>query len=381
MRKIVQGVVSVVIAVLFIAGGVMLAKKLAGSKPQLPKATQGGVATIYTTSVLNGAVPISVNATGQLTALNRMELFSEVQGVMLPDGGKFKAGNRFSKGSKLLSINAADFEANLVSQRSNLLNLITSALADIRLDFPDAFEKWNKYAQEFSVDKYIPALPEPSSDQEKLFISGRQILSTYYSIKNAELVLGKYTMTAPFDGVLIEANVTPGTVIRPGQKLGAFIDPTVFELEAPINVSMVDYLKVGQQVTLRSTDNPSKTWKGTLKRINSLLDASTQTMSAYIQVTGKGLEEGMFLELTVAADEIQNAFELPRDVVFNENEVYTTDGKTLNQTEVEPVFYTENTVIVRGLKDGEQVLTKIPPSAYPGMEVKISGSTEEAIGQ
>lgn len=372
MRKVIQGIVSVALAVLFLVGGVSLARKLAGSKPQLPKVSQGGAALIFTTTVKNGDVPISVNATGQLKALNRMELFSEVQGVMLPDNGKFKEGNRFQKGETLLSVNSADFKANLVSQRSNLLNLITSALADLRLDYPEAFEKWNGYAQSFDIDKVVAPLPEPTSDKEKLFISGRQILSTYYSIKNAELVLGKYNLSAPFNGILVEANVDPGTVIRPGQKLGSFIDPSVFELEAPISAAMINYLKVGQSVNLKATDNSKRTWTGKLQRINPLLDPSTQTMNAYIRVSGKDLEEGMFLELAVEADEIPNAFELPRDVLFNENEIYTTDGKQLLQTEVEPVFFTENTVIIRGLEDGTQVLTKIPPSAYPGMEIKIS---------
>jgi multidrug efflux pump subunit AcrA (membrane-fusion protein) len=372
MRKIIQTIASVVLAILFVAGGVVLAKKLAGSKPALPKSTQGGAATVYTKVVENGSVPIKVNATGQLLALNRVDLFSEVQGVMLPDQGRFKAGNRFSKGTPLLAINAEDFRANLVSQRSNLLNLITSSLADLRLDFPNSFEKWNDYAKALDINKTLAPLPEPSSDQEKLFISGRQILSNYYSIKNAEIILNKYNLSAPFDGVLTEAMVTPGTVIRPGQKLGSFIDPTVFELEAPVNATMIEHLKVGQSVSLQATDKSGRSWTGKIVRINSLLNPATQTMNAYIQVSGKGLEEGMFLEAVVAAKEVDDAFELPREVLFDEDQVYTTDGKQLVKSTTEPVYFTEKTVIVRGLQDGTKVLVKMPPSAYAGMEVIIS---------
>ena len=372
MRKIIQTIASVLIAVLFVGGGVMLAKKLAGSKPELPKSTQGGAATVFTKVVENSSVPIEVKATGQLMALNRMDLFSEVQGVMLPDQGKFKAGNKFSKGASLLSVNSEDFRANLVSQRSNLLNLITSSLADLRLDFPDSFEKWNSYAKAFDINQTLAPLPEPSSDQEKLFISGRQILSTYYGIKNAEIVLNKYNLNAPFNGVLTEASVTPGTVIRPGQKLGSYIDPTVFELEAPVNATMIDYLKVGQSVSLLATGKSRKSWTGRVVRINSLLDPATQTMNAYIQVSGEGLEEGMFLEAVVAAKEVEDAVELPREMLFDENQVYTTDGKELKKWTVEPVYFTENTVIVRKLENGTDVLVKMPPSAYPGMEVSKS---------
>ncbi len=128
MRKVIQSIVSVVVAIAFVAGGVTLAEKLAGSKPALPKSNQSGAATIFTKTVKNGAVPVEIKATGVLMALNRMDLFSEVQGVMQPDGGKFKAGNRFSKGHSLISIDAADYRANLMSQRSNLQNLITKCL-------------------------------------------------------------------------------------------------------------------------------------------------------------------------------------------------------------------------------------------------------------
>jgi membrane fusion protein (multidrug efflux system) len=372
VREVIQSIATVVIAVAFVAGGVMVAQKLAGSKPALPKSTQGGAATIFTKTVKNESIPVAINATGSLMALNRVDLFSEVQGVMLPDGGKFKAGNRFSKGQALVSINAADFKANLMSQRSNLLNLITSALADIRLDFPDSFEKWNNYAKDFDVNSSIAELPVFASDQEKMFISGRNILSTYYSINNAEIVLAKYNLSAPFNGVLTEVSVTPGTVIRPGQKLGSFIDPSVFEMETPVNSSMIKFLEIGQKVTVSATDNSGKSWEGSVIRINNLIDPSTQTRNAYLRVSGKGLEEGMFLEASISATEIENAIELPRSILMSDNQVYVTDGKTLQQQSVEPLYFTEKTVIVRGLEDGVQVLTKMPPSAYPGMDVIIS---------
>lgn len=372
IRGIIQGLVTVVISVGFVVGGAKIAQKLAGSKPLLPKSTQSGAATIFTKTVKNGPVQVEIKATGSLQALNRVDLFSEVQGVMLPDGGKFKAGNQFASGEMLVSINSADFKANLMSQRSNLLNLITSALADIRLDFPDSFDKWNSYAQNFDVNEPVGELPSFASEQEKLFVSGRNILSTYYGIKNAEIVLAKYSLVAPFSGVLTEAMVTPGTVVRPGQKLGTFISPTVFEMETPVNASMIKFLKVGQQVIVSSTNSKDEKWQGKVIRINNLVDPTTQTRNAYLQVSGKGLEEGMFLEASIAATEVENATELPRSLLMTGNKLYTTDGKTLQQQEVETIYFTEQTVIVKGLADGVKVLTKMPPSAYPGMEVIIS---------
>ena len=63
IREVVKSIATMVISVAFVAGGVVVAKKLAGSKPALPKSTQGGVATIFTKMVKNESIPVAVNAT------------------------------------------------------------------------------------------------------------------------------------------------------------------------------------------------------------------------------------------------------------------------------------------------------------------------------
>ncbi|MFT4681980.1 MAG: membrane fusion protein (multidrug efflux system), partial [Flavobacteriales bacterium] len=304
IRKVIITVLSVVILV----GGFFGAKKIADSKKPPEKKIEKTVTTVFTSNVENGAIQVELPVTGSLKAKNRVDLFSEVQGVMLPDGGKFKAGTAFSAGQSLVSIKADDFKASLMSQRSNLQNLVTAALADLRLDYPSSFDNWNSYLSNLDVNKSIPALPEPASDKERMFITGRNIYTTYYSIKNAEIILAKYNLSAPFNGILTNAMVTPGTVIRPGQKLGEFIDPSVYELEAPISSSMINYLKVGQQVQVRATDNSDRNWTGSVTRINRLIDPKSQSISAFIQVSGAGLEEGMFLEASIDAAKLENAF-------------------------------------------------------------------------
>jgi membrane fusion protein, multidrug efflux system len=367
IRKVIITVLSVVI----LAGGFFGAKKIADSKKPPQKKVEKTVTTVFTSTVENGSIQVELPVTGSLKAKNRIDLFSEVQGIMLPDGGKFKAGTAFSSGQSLVSIKADDFKASLMSQRSNLQNLITAALADLRLDYPSSFDNWNTYLSSLDVNKSIPTLPEPASDKERMFITGRNIYSTYYSIKNAEIILAKYNLAAPFNGILINAMVTPGTVIRPGQKLGEFIDPSVYELEAPISSSMINYLKVGQQVQVQATDNSGRSWRGTVTRINRLIDPNSQSISAFIQVSGAGLEEGMFLKASIDAAKLDEAFEIPRSVIFDEDQVFLAEDSILVQKTISPVHFNEKTVIVHGLENSTQVLSKMPPGAYPGMKISI----------
>ena len=367
IRKIIVSVISIAIVV----GGILGAKKIADSKKTPERRVGKTVTTVFTSTVKNGAIQVSIPVTGSLKAKSRVDLYSEVQGIMLPDNGRFKAGTSYGKGQTLVAIRSDDFQANLKSQRSNLQGLITAALADIKLDYPTSLDRWSRFLAALDVNSPLPPLPEPASNKEKMFIIGRNINATYYNIKNAEIVLNKYTITAPFNGILTNSMVTPGTVIRPGQKLGEFIDPSVFELEAPISSSNIDHLKVGQKVQLSSTDNSGRNWPGTVTRINRLIDPQSQTISAFIQVTGQGLEEGMFLKAKIDAAVMHDAFEIPRSVLFDEDQVFIAQDSLLIQKTVNPIHFNEKTVIVKGLEDNAQVLSKMPPAAYPGMKISI----------
>lgn len=367
----VRKIIIVGISIIIFIGGIMISNTLENSKKPPVKKKGAQIATVFAEKVQNDTIPIQLRATGTLNAKNRIELYAEVQGIMTSPMGSFKEGSSYRKNAPLVRIESDVFEASLMAQKSSLQNLVTGALADIRLDYPSAFDRWNQFVSQFDLEKALPKLPEPATDKEKMFITGRNIYSTYYNVKNLELTLAKYNINAPFDGVLTEALVSPGTLIRPGQKLGTFIQPSIYELIAPVSSSMVQFLKVGQQVELRATDNTSRSWMGEVSRINSLINSATQTVNVYVQVSGKGLEEGMYMETDIHATELYDAYELDRSVLFDQNQVYIVQDTVLVQKTIEPLYFNDKTAVIRGLMDGEKVLSKLPPSAYPGMKVTI----------
>ncbi|AEL24633.1 efflux RND transporter periplasmic adaptor subunit [Cyclobacterium marinum] len=366
-RKLI--IIGVSIAVLF--GGFTLSNILKESKKPPLKNKGVFTATVFAETIKNSTIPLDFTATGSLEAKNRVEIYAEVQGVMISPIGSFKEGASYKKGKPLVAIESDVYRASLMSQKSSLQNLVTSALADLRLDYASSFDKWNDFLKQIDVNNPLPPLPEYESNKEKMFITGRNIYSTYYNVRNMELTLAKYNITAPFDGVLVEALVTPGSLIRPGQKLGEFIQPTVFEIEAPVSASMIGFLKIGQKVTVTSTNNDSKKWIGEIVRINRLVNSETQTTNVYVQVKGDGLEEGMYVKTNIMATEVENAYELSRSVIFDKNQVFVVEDSILVQKTIEPLFYKEKSVVISGLKDGEHVLSKLPTGAYPGMKVTI----------
>jgi multidrug efflux pump subunit AcrA (membrane-fusion protein) len=365
-----RSLITSIIGILLIAGAVLVFNKISADKEKNKPVPTKAVTAVYSTTVENQNNPIFITTSGQLVAKNKVQLFSEVQGIFERSSRDFKPGVYYKKGEILLKLNSAEYFAGLQAQKSGLYNQIVGLLPDLQLDFPESLPNWKAYLAEFDMDMAIAPLPEPLSEKEKLFIAGRNIQTTWYNIKNLQVRLSKYTIYAPFSGILTEADVTPGTLVRAGQKLGEFISPTIFEMEVPVNMSLEKRLKVGKQVALHDLEKTT-TWNGKVIRISGKVDPTSQTTKIFIQVSGEGLKEGMYLEAEIKAKDEENTFEIDRKLLIDENKVFVIADTLLQIKEITPVFFNENTVVVSGLENGSKILSKPVPGAFAGMAVKI----------
>lgn len=366
MRK----TITIILALLLTAGSILFAKYLIDTKnkpkPQFDKV----VKTVFTEIVENSTIPIIISANGNLVAKNKIDLYSEVQGVLVATSKEFKPGTTFSKGETIIRINNDEFYANLQAQKSNLYNTLTAIMPDIRLDFPDEYLKWQKYLQNFNINKSVEKLPETALEKEKFFISGRGIVTSFYNVKNLEVKLGKYNLKAPFSGIVTESMVNTGTLVRSGQKLGEFIDPTIFEASISIKSEFKELLKIGENVILHNLEK-TKSWEGKVIRINGKVDASTQTIKAFIEVKAKDLKEGQYVEVELQAKSEENAFQVARNLLIENSKVYIVKDSILDLITIKPVFENKNSVIIKGLEDGTLLLSKPVPGAHAGMLVKV----------
>ena len=368
MRNIILSIIGVLTIVGAIFLGNYLVEKNQKPKPKFKKQ----IKTVFVKSVANKEIPIILTASGNLTAKNKIDIFSEVSGVLKPSKKAFKAGTKYYKGETLLSINSDEFYASLQSQKSSLYNLLTSIMPDIRLDYPNEFTKWESYLKGFDMNKSTPRLPKFSSDKEKYFISGRGILTAYYSVKNLEVRNSKHQIRAPFSGILTEALVSPGTLVRVGQKLGEFIDPSIYEMEVSVNAEYADLLKVGNSVALSNLEK-SKKYTGKVVRVNGRVDQVSQTIKAFIEVKHPDLKEGMFLEADLVAKSESDAIEISRKLLVDNTAVYTVkNDSVLTLVNVNPVYFGAENVVIKGLNNNDKILAQTLPGAFNGMIVKIN---------
>ena len=372
-RKLLIGLSGVALIVL----SIVIAKMMIDNKPEKPGFAKDTTKQAFITTYVPQPISVDIVESGNLMAKHKVELFSEVQGVLEPNTKDFRVGVPFKKGEIIVKINSDEHLSTLNAQKSVLQNLIASIMPDIRLDYPDSYQAWSTYLNEFSLEHNIAELPEAQSDKEKYFITGRNVYTTYYNVKNLEARLEKFNLRAPYNGILTEALVTTGTLIRPGQKMGDFIDPSVYELGLSINASLADALILKEEVILEGLSS-GKTIKGHLSRINAKIDANTQTLLCFVEVKGSNLKEGMFLRAIIPGKQYENAYLISRKLLVNNKSVYIVQDDVLDLVPVNTLHFNDDSVVISGLTEGQTMLSRSIPGAYPGMKVstKLDPNTE-----
>ena len=363
LRRILLSVLGILILVVAFS----LSKSIANGNPPPRKEAGKVVKDVYYVEVKNNVYNVQIPSNGVLEAYQRIKVTARVQGLMQTISPLFKSGQAYKKGQTLVKIESSEFRSNVISQRASLYNLITSVLPDLELDFPEAYEIWKAFLLQFDVEQTVPALPA-MEENVRLFISGRGIISSYYALQNLEKSLTFYSIKAPFDGVLVAANVTEGSLIRPGQELGDFIAPDHYELKVALPKSYVEKIAVGASVELKSIDT-QKTYPGKVARINAKVTTQTQSVEVFIRVSNPELKEVMYMESQIGALEFENVFSIDRGLLDGDQQLYLIEKNQLQLKQVKVVHFTETDAIVSGLTDGQLLIAQPIIGAYQGMEV------------
>ena len=393
-------IISVVLTVLILAGGFGISNMLTSQKEPAPRIqVSKRIPQVRFLEVDNGNMPTRVYITGPIEAKERIELFSEVTGTYLPTAKPFKEGNYFKGGEAMIKMDNEEFLLSIKAAKSALMNQITLILPDLKTDYPESFPQWQSYLDRLSLEEALPSLPEPKDDRERYFISARNLYNQYYSIQSQEIRAQKYVIKAPFSGKVSSSQINAGTLVRSGQKLGEFVNPYSYEMEAAVSLGDLTYVRPGSTVQLISNDIEG-TWTGRVARISDVVDPNTQTAKLFINVSGKNLREGMYLEGYVKGRTLSEVVEVDRGVMLNDSTVLTiadvyqgsideggdstataegpqvTRGK-LVFTLVTPVQFTKKSVFLKGLKDGTYLVNEPLANAYDGMEVALYRGTAQ----
>lgn len=318
-----------------------------------------------------GTVEHTYKATGKLRAFDRFEIFAQVDGQLLPSARHFKEGNSYAKGDVMLEIDQQEYEMTLLAQKSDFITLITSILPDLKSDYPSSYPIWREYVSNLDVTQALSELPTPSDQQEKFYLAGKGVLSRYYNILSAEEKLAKYTIRAPFNGVVTAVKVEAGTAVRMGSEMGTLINTNLYDLEITVPLALLGNVAVGTSARLSSTEIPGS-WTGEVVRVGGNIDEQTQSVKLFIRTSGNTLKEGMFLTADLQQQAFANAMSLPRKMVDDQNRVFVVKDGQLHRKTIKILSRQGDIAVISGLTPGTPVLSTVVKSAYEGMPVRIS---------
>lgn len=169
-------------------------------------------------------------------------------------------------------------------------------------------------------------------------------------------------------GVLVSANMTEGSLVRPGQQMGEFIATDQYELKVSLPKTFIQKIEEGAKVSLKSIDT-NQTYEGTVARINAKVNTQTQSVEVFIRVSDPDLKEGMFLEANISANTFEQVFAVDRGLLNGDQELFIVENNTLQLRKVEAIHFTETLAIVKGLENGAVIIAQPLIGAYSGMEV------------
>lgn len=347
---------------------ILLSGMLKKSPPER-RTSQLDIATaVNVTRVKPGAEERTVKITGRLVPESTVNIYAEVSGTARFGDKPFKAGVRFRKGEVLIKINADEIESGLAAARSELQSLLAGVIPDLKIDFPDEAEAWKNYLEELDITRPLPELPETNDRQVRLFLSGRNIFTSYYSIKESETRLGKHVIRAPFSGTVISAEIDASSLVRTGQPLGEFISTGRYELEAGVSYRDADILKKGMTFDMRDV-NTDRVYSAEIARVNDAVDPLTQQVKVYATVISDHAKSGIYAEGHITAETYENAVTVPVKALVADRFVYMVRDSAAALVPVEILHKTSEKAIVSGLNAPGYLITDRHNEAFEGTKV------------
>ena len=249
------------------------------------------------------------------------------------------------------------------------MNLLSSNLADIKLDFPEEYTKWDEFFNSISFNSPIGDLPETSTSKEKNFIISRGIMSEYLSIKSDEEKLKKYTIRSTFDGVISRSYTDIGSNVNMGSPVIDVIRNGNMEVELTVNTSEIDFIKLGSKVTLM---DGSHTFDGSIIRKGNFVNKNTQNISVFVSINDDAdfLYDGMYLDAKISSIIINNVCKIPRSCVLDKQVFIVNTENKLERINVNIISNQGNNVIVDNIINNTMVVSESLINTKAGTIVK-----------
>ncbi len=366
----------VVALIVLLGGAAALSLMFVSMKPEPPRRPDADMIRYVKAEKITYSDIISpLSREGRVVSSSEVMLVSEAAGKIEKGDLPLRKGTSFRKGQLLAVIYKDEAELELKANKSNFLTTITTLLPDIKVDFPEQYSAFNLFFNAIDMEQDLPDFPEIKNEKLKIFLASRDVFSEYYRIKQDEKKLSRHSLYAPFNGTFTLVNYEVGAYVNTGGQIAQMIRTDELEVEVPVENVQSKWIKIGDKVKVYPRDKRIEN-TGIVVRKSDFVDPATQARSIFIKVkdvTRDKLLVGEYKLVVFPGQLISGAMEIPRNAVFNTNEVFTVvDGK-LNKQIINILKWNETTLIFNGLKEGVKVVVEPLINAKENSPVGVLG--------
>ncbi|WP_372762368.1 efflux RND transporter periplasmic adaptor subunit [Pseudoalteromonas sp.] len=367
----------IILPLAVLAGGIALAVAFSSLKtPPEQKPLQDTRPLVSTQSVQLDTLTLDVTSYGIVKAKDETVLIAQVGGQVIAVADQFVAGAFVKQGDILARIDANDYEADLIEAQAGLAQA-SSALEIERAQAHVAQAEWERIKSDSSdaiaSELYLrkPQLAEKMA----------RYRSAQASVKRAKRNLERTYIRAPYDAIIKQRDISLGSVVNQGSRLGELSATSVAHIRLPVADSELQYLPnggLGANVTLSAQYAGKLThWPATIIRSEGVIDAKSRMSYLVAQFSkpysapSQPLRFGSYVNASIEGRTISDAISVPHHLVKNNKIAVLNDNLTLSFKTLDIVREHNGRVIAQGgLVEGEQLITSALEYPSEGMAVK-----------
>lgn len=373
MRKIDRRIV-IVISIIFILGLAWGLMRFLIAQKEAPPVRRSLESRRYVKvePVKYDRISSAVSEPGRLSSIAEIDIVAEASGKIEAGSVALKKGASFSKGDVLFRVYPDEAILSLKARKSQYQNTLASIIPDLVIDFPEAEESFGSFFSAINVDKPLPPMPEIEDSKLKIFLASRNVISEYYSIQSAQLQLKRRTVRAPFSGTYKDVYMELGAYTNTGGRIALAIRTDQLELEVPVERADAIWINIGDVVNITS-QNTSFSWKGKVIRKSQFVDETFQRQSIFVSTPynrNQPLLAGEYLNATFPGRPIEDVMEIPRNSVFNTDEVFLARSGRLVKAKINVIKTNDRTLLFNGLPEGDTVVVQQLINVSEGTQVQ-----------
>ncbi len=277
-------------------------------------------------------------------------------------------GEAVKKGDTLVRIDMSDLESALNERIANL----EAAQAQL------ANTKKNRDAKVKLAQKGYAARLTVSEAESGYEAGAANVRALPSQVDAAKRALAQAEGKAPMSGIVAERTVNPGDKVSLDTTLLTIVSLDEMEIDAPVPVSEIARVAVGQPVSFGVPGLGDTRFEGAVSRINPVARTGTRSIPVHIKAANdKGLlRGGMFVSGEIVVEEAAEVLAVPAEAIRGtEDDPYVLKldhGRILRQQVERQGEPSGGLVAVTGLDTGDTIVAARAIELPPETPIRVS---------